>query len=321
MSALVLVAEDSATVRAALRMHLEAHGYSVVEAEDGEEALAVAGRERPDVILLDVEMPVLDGHAVLGALQENSELCDVPVVFLTGRRDADDMVACLGAGAHDYLVKPFEAAELVARVSAAVRVKHLQDELRRRNEELDLVSRIDSLTRLWNRRHLEERLDALCSGARRHGFEVSVLVIDLDHFKRVNDSHGHAVGDAVLRAVASCVFGHMRAEDVASRWGGEEFVVMVPFTGPAGSVAVGERIRAGIETLRIDVSELVASGSAAASALTGSACPAGEVRVTASIGICAAAGGEAVPAALLAAADRALYEAKAAGRNRVVLAH
>lgn len=295
----MLVAEDSATARAAVRIHLQANGYDVVEAEDGRQALEVALREQPDVILLDLEMPVLDGHAVLAALSANEALGDVPVVVLTGRTDSDDMVACLEAGAHDYLRKPFEIAELIARVSAAARVKQLQDELRRRNEELDFFSRLDGLTGLWTRRHVEERLDALCSGSRRHGFPVSVLVIDLDRFKSVNDKYRHGGGDEVLKAAAESIQAQMRTEDMVGRWGGEEFVAVVPYIGAAGARTVAERVRAAIE-----------AGSAVLEDGT-------EVQVTASIGLCTRAGESALAAELFESADRALFDAKNTGRNRV----
>lgn len=299
MSALVLVAEDSATARAALRMHLVANGYAVVEAADGQEALEVAKRELPDVILLDVEMPVLDGHRVLAELSRHPQLGDVPVVFLTGRTDPDDLVATLEAGAHDYLRKPFEVPELIARVSAAARVKHLQDELRKRNEELDFFSRLDDLTGLWNRRHMEERLEVLCSASRRHAFPVSILVIDLDHFKAVNDRYGHAGGDEVLKAAAAAIRGHMRVEDVLGRWGGEEFLGIVPYIGANGVTTVAERIRRAVEDLSVTM-----DGGAT-------------VELTASIGVCSRSGPEAHPAEIFGLADRALYEAKNAGRNRV----
>ncbi|HEV7887341.1 MAG TPA: diguanylate cyclase [Acidimicrobiales bacterium] len=296
----VLVAEDSATARAAIRHHLTSYGYSVVEAGDGEEALAVVRREQPDAVLLDVEMPVLDGHAVLAAMQRDGALAHIPVVFLTGRHDAAELVAGLQAGAHDYLHKPFEAAELVARVSAAVRVKRLQDELRHRYEELNVLSRLDALTGLYNRGHLEERLRDLCSASRRHGFPISVLIIDLDNFKLVNDTHGHPVGDQVLRGATTCVGVHLRAEDVPGRWGGEELMVLLPYIDSQGAATVADRILREI---------------AAASVTT----PTGAVvYITASIGVCTAVGRTAEE--LVLRADQAMYKAKAGGRNQVVVA-
>jgi len=298
----VLVAEDSATARATVRIYLTSQGYDVVEAEDGRAALEAARREQPDVILLDVEMPELDGRAVLAALCEDESLCDIPVVFLTGRTDSDEVVAGLQAGAHDYLRKPFEMAELVARVSAAARVKRLQDELRRRNEELDYFSRLDAVTGLWNRRHVDEQLRVLCGAGRRHGFRVNVLLFDLDHFKSVNDSYGHAGGDAALKAAADCLKGHMRSEDVLGRWGGEEFLAVVPYVDEAGAAALAERARAALASQEVQVAD-------------GVVC-----RLTTSVGVHGADGDGLDPDVLVAAADAALYEAKAAGRNRVVVA-
>jgi two-component system cell cycle response regulator len=296
----VLVAEDSRVVRAILREPLRAHGYRVLEASDGEQALACCLRERPDVVLLDVEMPVLDGHQVLARIKQQPGLADVPVVFLTARATTEDVVQGLRLGAHDYLRKPFEASELLARVSAALRVKSLQDELRRRNLELDRMSRTDALTGLCNRRHLEERFGEFVSLARRHGEDLAAAMIDLDHFKRINDSAGHPAGDAVLRVTAERLRGILRAEDVIGRWGGEEFLALLPRTDTAGARLAAERMRQAVADQPIPLPE------------------GGEVQVTASIG--AAAGVEDGAADLIGRADVALYEAKASGRNRVVMA-
>jgi two-component system, cell cycle response regulator len=296
----ILVAEDSRVVRAILREPLRAHGYRVLEAVDGEQALACCLRERPDVVLLDVEMPVMDGHQVLERIKQQPELADVPVVFLTARATTEDVVQGLRLGAHDYLRKPFEASELLARVSAALRVKSLQDELRRRNLELDHMSRTDALTGLYNRRHLEERLGEFVSLARRHGEDLAAAMVDLDHFKRINDTAGHPAGDAVLRVAAERLRGILRAEDVLGRWGGEEFLALLPRTDAAGAQLAAERMRQAVAGEPIPLPE------------------GGEMRVTASIG--AAAGVEGGAADLVQRADAALYEAKEAGRDRVVVA-
>jgi diguanylate cyclase (GGDEF)-like protein len=296
----ILIAEDSRVVRAILREPLRGHGYRVLEAGDGEQALACCVRERPDVVLLDVEMPVMDGHQVLARIKQQPELADVPVVFLTARATTEDVVQGLRLGAHDYLRKPFEASELLARVSAALRVKSLQDELRRRNLELDHMSRTDALTGLHNRRHLEERLGEFVSLARRHGEELAAAMIDLDHFKRINDTAGHPAGDAVLRVTAERLRGILRAEDVLGRWGGEEFLALLPRTDAAGAQLAAERMRQAVGGQPIQLPE------------------GGEIRVTASIGV--ATGVDEGAAGLVQRADGALYEAKAAGRDRVVVA-
>ena len=171
----VVVAEDSLVIRAVLVEQLLSRGYRVIEAGDGEQALAACRRERLDVVLLDVEMPQLDGHAVPAGIKADPRLADIPVVFVTARVTTDDVVEGLRLGAHDYLRKPFEPSELLARVHAAVRSKALQDELRLRNAELELASRTDALTGLSNRRHLEEQLQRLAA----EGDRLSVLLCDM----------------------------------------------------------------------------------------------------------------------------------------------
>jgi two-component system cell cycle response regulator len=188
MAATVLVAEDSLVIRAVLRRYLEREGYSVVEAVDGQAAIERCHHTPPDAVLLDIDMPGLNGHEVLAHLKSDRELKDIPVVFLTGKTGTEDIVAALRAGAQDYLKKPFETAELIARVGAAVRTKRLQDELRQRSAELDRMSRTDALTGLYNRRHLDERLREVDGAAVRHNEALAVVMVDIDYFKRINDT-------------------------------------------------------------------------------------------------------------------------------------
>jgi two-component system cell cycle response regulator len=290
-STTVLVAEDSLVIRAVLVEQLQSRGYRVIEAGDGEQALAACHRERPDVVLLDVEMPQLDGHAVLARIKADRLLADIPVVFVTSRVTTEDVVEGLRLGAHDYLRKPFEPSELLARVHAAVRIKALQDELRLRNAELELVSRTDALTGLHNRRHLEEQLQQL-AGAGHH---LAVLLCDIDRFKQVNDTRGHAAGDEVLRVVADRLREAARPGDVPGRWGGEEFLVLLPGTGAEAAHAQGERVRRAIAATPMPLEEPLA--------------------VTISIGV--AAGTEDGWEGLVRRADTGLYAAKEAGRDRV----
>jgi diguanylate cyclase (GGDEF)-like protein len=295
----ILVADDSMVVRAVLRRQLETDGHTVVEAVNGEEAIDACREYHPDVILLDVEMPVLDGHATLTRLKADPQLKDIPVVFLTGRVDTVDVVNGLRLGAHDYLRKPFEANELMARVSAALRTKWLQDELRTRNAELDRVSRIDMLTNIYNRRHLDEHLRQVISAARRHDRTVGVLIVDIDHFKEVNDEHGHLAGDVVLREVAARLQQAMRTEDALGRWGGEEFLAVLTDTPPEGVRIMAERLRQVIAAAPF----ILDDGS--------------RIRVTVSVGH---TNGTEDAEVLVHRADDALYVAKAEGRNRVAAA-
>ena len=299
MNGTILVADDSMVVRAVLRRQLETDGHTVVEAVNGEEAIDACREYHPDVVLLDVEMPVLDGHATLERLKADPQLKDIPVVFLTGRVDTADVVNGLRLGAHDYLRKPFEANELMARVSAALRTKWLQDELRTRNAELDRVSRIDMLTNIYNRRHLDEHLRAVISAARRHDRSVGVLIVDIDHFKNVNDEHGHLAGDAVLREVAARLQQAMRTEDALGRWGGEEFLAVLTDTPPEGVRVMAERLRQVIAAAPFTLDD----GS--------------QIRVTVSVGH---TNGREDAEVLVHRADDALYVAKAEGRNRIAAA-
>ena len=296
----VLLVEDSAVIRALVRRMLVAGGHVVVEAAGGAAALTVCREQQPDVVLLDVEMPEMSGWDVLAAMKADPDLRDVPVVFLTGRSDTTDMVDGLRLGAHDYLRKPCEPTELLARVQAAARVKRLQDELRQRNEDLDRISRTDALTGLRNRRHVEEYLAKLTSLARRNLEPIAVLVIDIDHFKSVNDEHGHEAGDAVLREVAGRMQDSVRLEDMVGRWGGEEFLVVLPNTTDQGAAELAERLRQVVA----DTPCRLADGDA--------------VQVTISVGCAASLIDDA--GILVRSADAAMYEAKQTGRNRVVVA-
>ena len=296
----VLLVEDSAAIRALVRRMLVAGGHVVVEAAGGAAALTVCREQQPDVVLLDVEMPEMSGWDVLAAMKADPHLRDVPVVFLTSRSDTTDMVDGLRLGAHDYLRKPCEPTELLARVQAAARVKRLQDELRQRNEDLDRISRTDALTGLRNRRHVEEYLAKLTSLARRNLEPIAVLVIDIDHFKSVNDEHGHEAGDAVLREVAGRMQDSVRLEDMVGRWGGEEFLVVLPNTTDQGAAELAERLRQVVA----DTPCRLADGDA--------------VQVTISVGCAASLIDDA--GILVRSAAAAMYQAKQTGRNRVVVA-
>ncbi len=296
MPPLILLADDSPTVRALAKLELEHAGYEVVEVGDGEEALRLARSRPPDVVLLDVEMPNLDGYETVKALKADPLTAHIPVVFLTGRVGADDVVEALRLGGHDYLRKPPEPAELLARVAAAVRVKQLQDALVSHGDELERMSRTDFLTGLNNRRHLEETMRRIGAGARRHGYPIAVLIVDVDHFKQINDTHGHTVGDEVLIATARRVEDSLRTEDVLGRWGGEEFLVILPHTSTEAAGVLAERLRTVVASAPFKTAD-------------------GDVRVTVSIG--GAAAEQEGEHDLLRLADAELYRAKDAGRDTV----
>ncbi len=297
----MLVADDSATVRALVRLELETAGYGVVEAEDGQQALELARNGSVDVVLLDVEMPVLNGHDTITAMRADPSTAGIPVVFLTGRAEGADVVEALRLGAQDYLLKPPAAPELLARVRVALEVATLRREVARQTAELDRISRTDHLTGLYNRRHLDEVLALAASSSRLHVYPFTVLLADVDLFKRVNDTLGHAAGDDVLAEVATRLQDATRAEDVVGRWGGEEFLLIAPGADVKAGRVLAERLRTAVAASPV-------------------ATTAGELLVTVSIGGATASGPGGGVEGMLRTADACLYEAKGAGRNRAEVA-
>ncbi|MCW2621608.1 MAG: response regulator receiver modulated diguanylate cyclase [Frankiales bacterium] len=229
----VLLVEDSSTVRHVVRRALG--DFTVVEALDGPAGVAAAFAGCPDVVLLDRYLPGQDGLEVLRELVADERTRDVPVIFLTGDDDPATLVTALEAGAHDFVRKPFLAQELVARVRGAARLKRLGDELRR------AASR-DPLTGLLNRRAMLAELQRWSALHQRYGAPVSVLVGDLSGFKRVNDEHGHAAGDQALLVVADLLQQAARRQDAVGRWGGDEFVVLLPHTDEVGARLLADRL-------------------------------------------------------------------------------
>ncbi len=246
----ILVADDEPVNLALIRRRLEWEQYRVETAEDGGQAVEAARRVLPDLIILDVMMPVLDGLQACRLLKEDPATRDIPVIFLSALDDTDTKVRGLGLGANDYVSKPFRVEELLARVSVAIRLKLERDRLRQRAEELrrsaeaaSEMSMTDALTGLLNRYGLQRALQRELSEARRYSRPLSCLLIDLDFFKAVNDTYGHAAGDAALRQAARVIADSVRGSDVVCRYGGEEFLVLAPETGVEGASALAEKIR------------------------------------------------------------------------------
>lgn len=290
---LVLVAEDDPDIRALIQNRVHSAGLRVAVAATGDEAVELARTLRPDVLLLDVGLPVLDGFEVCRAL--NGDPGTAPaVIFLTARTTTEERVRGLGLGAVDYIAKPFEAAELIARVQAALRTKQLVDGLAQR-------ASTDALTGLLNRDELDRRLVEHVALARR-GRSLGCLMLDIDHFKLLNDRYGHAAGDEVLREVARRLLrANVRSSDLSFRYGGEEFVLLLPDTGLEGATVAAEKVLRAVASRPVEL------------------LPGLEVSVAVSIGAAAWSAEMSGPAELVAAADAALYEAKRAGRGRVAV--
>ena len=315
----LIVDDDPAQVRH-VREGLAPHGYVFREALDGAQALSAIRAGRPDLIVMDVEMPGLGGVEVCRIVKANateSGFGFIPVILMTARQAAGK-VEGLELGADDYLVKPFDMLELGARVKSMLRLKALQDalveknrelewanrELDRRRQELLALSRTDALTGLFNRRYFEERLSEEFMRSRRYRSPLSLVMLDIDHFKRINDSFGHPFGDEVLRAVAQTARATLREVDLLARYGGEEFIALLPEAAPQDALRACERVREAIEKL-----ELSWPG------------PGGvvqTVKLTASLGVATVPSDDLQGTeALLRAADVSLYSAKGTGRNRV----
>lgn len=296
----ILIIDDSESQRDAIRDVLTADcGFDVIlEASDGISGLKLLLAEKIDLILCDLELPGLDGEKLLRIKENNPGGPDVPFVFLTGTTNLDRRARLLDGGACDAIAKPFHPADLLARLKLHLKVRRLQAELREKNEALERLSAIDVLTDLCTRRALFERLEVEFRRARRYSTPMAVLMIDIDHFKRVNDQYGHPGGDVVLRGVAQLLSEQLRATDLAGRYGGEEMAVAMQADLP-GARLVAERYRQAVE-------EAVFQS------------PDGrDVQVTVSIGIGELEEGMESADQVLEHADRALYRAKDGGRNRV----
>jgi len=292
----VLVVDDDPIQCRQLEVTLGRWGYDVRTARDGLEALRLMDEQGPiQLVVADWMMPEMDGIELCRRIRGDSGQPYVYVILATARDCRDDIVAGLDAGADDYLTKPIHHGELRARVGAGKRIIDLQNRLLAAQEQLQIEATHDALTGLWNRRAIIENLERELGRAARQGTAITVAMADLDHFKSINDTHGHPVGDAALREAASRLAGAVRPYDFVGRYGGEEFLIVAPGLDRGGAIDLAERIRG-----RFDGTPFVTSGPT--------------LSVTLSIGVVALLGGAEI-GRVLVAADAALYEAKAAGRN------
>ena len=290
----VLIIDDSPDALALAKARLAPEGLDVVCAVGATAGLDAAEREAPDLILLDVDMPNISGFEICRVLKDDTDLCMIPIVFLSGSDSVADKVHGLDLGAMDYVTKPFDAFELRARVRAALRVKQLQDLLIEH-------ARIDPLTGLPNRRALVDRLALEWARVQRHGGALAIIMCDIDNFKEVNDRHGHAIGDRLLRQVAKAIAHQCRQTDMPARYGGDEFIIVAPGSAAEPALQLAERCRQAAERVPLAIGNET-------------------IGQTATFGVAGAAHA-ASPEALIRAADDALYRGKASGRNIVVVAH
>jgi len=270
--------------------------HQVFMATHGEQALALCAAQQPDLVLLDVEMPGMDGYEVCRRLKADPAACDIPVIFVTAHKDEGAEAAGLDIGAVDFITKPINPRIVRARVNTHLTLKAQSDLLRH-------WVYIDGLTSVYNRRCFDERLVSEWGRAVRNGSALSVLLLDVDYFKRFNDRYGHQAGDDCLRRVAEALrAGLRRPGDLLARYGGEEFACLLPDTGLAGALIVAEQLAQGVRDLAI---EHAGSGVARMVTVSVGACSKGDVQ-------------QGAPLALLRSADEQLYVAKSRGRNQCI---
>lgn len=297
----ILVAEDDLLYGVMLQRCLSEKDYVVQVVRDGVEALQAARSPGgPRLLVLDWMMPRMCGLEVCRKLRDEEDKAYRYMLLLTSKNKMDDLVEGLEAGADDYLTKPFDVQELLARINVGRRLLELHDRLAATEEKLRYQATHDELTGIWNRRALVSLLAKEADRAHRVGSDFCLFMLDLDHFKKVNDSYGHMTGDMVLREVAARLSSSVRSYDVLGRYGGEEFIIVGAALGAEGLAPYAERLR-----------EIVASAPVETSA--------GPIPVTVSIGVASSDGRDFDFEAMLRKADEALYVAKRSGRNRFAL--
>ncbi len=294
---ILLVDDDPDNLKIVKRL-LEKEGYSVESATSGKDGLSLLDSYRPDLVLLDVNMPGMDGLETIQLLKRKENAA--AVVFVTANTATEDVIRGLDAGALDYISKPFSGLELLARVRAQLRVKKLQDDLREANRKLQGLVEIDDLTGLYNMRSVYEKMDQEIERARRYGHGVAAIMLDMDHFKGVNDNHDHLFGSHVLAEVGKIIRGNIRTHDFGARYGGDEFLICLSQTTAEGAKLFCERLRKTMENYHFKHES-------------------DEIKLTASMGCAVVVEGKSMMdgRSLVRHADHCLYKSKENGRNQV----
>lgn len=302
----ILIVEDSATLRHAMCRFITNAGHEPVIAKNGEEALQTFESLGVDMVIMDIEMPGLDGFETTRIMRDWMEQEDVwlPIIFVTGKHEEDDLRQGIEVGGDDYLIKPVSETILTAKIRAMERILAMREELKRLNESLTELSQKDGLTQLLNRRTFDERAESLWRQAVRNSEPLAILLLDIDFFKGFNDHYGHLAGDKCIQQVSRALETSLsRPSDLLARYGGEEFIVMLPNTEQEGAYHVAERLRRAVANLHVPHKESEAASY-----------------VTISIGgaVISHAPGTQLKDHIHAA-DLALYESKERGRNRVTV--
>jgi diguanylate cyclase (GGDEF)-like protein len=293
----LLVVDDDEDTLAVVREALVQQGYAVETATSAQEALELVKRVKPHLVITDHDMPELNGLEMLKRLRQDKNY--VTVIFISGRGDSQLVAHALRTGADDFIRKPFRFDEFLARVEAALRDNDIHKELRDANEKLQDMVETDYLTGLYNMRSMYEKIDFEIKRAKRFKRNVSAVMLDMDHFKTVNDTNDHLFGSFVLKEVGEIIRGTMREVDFAARYGGDEFLIVLTETNAVGTRIFCERLQMNIKAHEFNDGR-------------------NKIRLTVSIGFAVMAGGDEMDARqLVRAADHALYRAKTGGRDRV----
>ena len=291
----VLIVDDVPNNIVILKNFLIKNGYNVLTATNGVEGIEVAKKEKPDLILLDIMMPVMDGYEACKEIRNDSEIANIPIIFITAKSQQDDILKAFEVGGNDYIIKPFFFQEVLLRINV-----HVENKLLR--EQLFEMSMTDPLTSLWNRRYFIEKSNLEFKRSLRYGRDLSFVILDIDNFKNVNDKYGHGVGDEVIKSIADNLREKIRGSDFLCRWGGEEFVILLAETKKSMAALLVERIRCELNFLSVKTDK-------------------GEIEVTISYGIsgmCDLNNDDMSFDRIYELADKRLYEAKNSGKDKVV---
>lgn len=302
MSGKVLLVDDSSQTRNSIKDALKGLFSHFIEADDGLGAIKVFVEEKPGFIITDVEMPSINGYRFISTVRGMDDGKDVPIMLISGKKDSlNKKLTGFNLGASDFLLKPYDDEELVVRVKSLLRVRNLMDELKEKNALLQKLAETDDLTGLNNRRHFFEAIKHHSSLGIRHNFKIACLLVDIDHFKRINDTYGHTAGDEVLKKISRLFNSCKRDGELLARFGGEEFILCLFKTDTTGAALAGERFRNIVKNY--DFSSDSAKGLR---------------NVTVSVGV-AIYPHDAISSIdeLIKAADLALYKSKSEGRDKV----
>jgi len=295
----ILIVEDDPGSRRLVKVHLSGAGYEIAEAEDGQAAWELFQREPFQLVITDWMMPNLDGPGLIHNIRSSGRKGYTYIIMLTAIDDKPKVVTGLESGADEYLTKPFDNRELIARVASGERILRLEEQLTQAHHQMEILAMQDGLTKLLNRRAIEEHARAELDLARRKERPLSIILLDIDHFKAINDQYGHAVGDHTLCRLSEIFTKNLRQYDRIGRWGGEEFIVILPDTKISEAITVAERMRTTTAETKLP--------------LEGG----GHFEVQISLGVACASGPYPPLSKLIETADQALYQAKLSGRNRV----